>query len=129
MIYFSGRTVLVTGAASGIGRQLALQLAAQGAAIAALDLNAAALSILGEQLAGKPFVSITADVTEAKTVRAAVSEAENRLGPVDLLIASAGIGCETSALDLRAEDVEAVVTVNLIGVANSIAAVLPGMLQ
>jgi NAD(P)-dependent dehydrogenase (short-subunit alcohol dehydrogenase family) len=126
---FSRQTALITGAASGIGRELALQLAAEGAAIAALDVNAAGLISLGEELAGKPFAFVVADVTDAGAVQAAVAEAQERLGRVDLLFASAGIGCETSALELRAEDVEAVVRVNLIGVANSIAAVLPGMLQ
>jgi short-subunit dehydrogenase len=52
---------------------------------------------------------------------------ERKLGPADLLIANAGIGRETSARDFRAEDVAALVHVNLIGVSNSIAAVLPGM--
>src|SRR5207248_1574952 len=48
-------------------------------------------------------------------------------GPTDLLIASAGIGIETSAADLRPHDVARVIDVNLTGVANTIAAVLPGM--
>jgi short-subunit dehydrogenase len=57
-----------------------------------------------------------------------VKDLEQRVGPVDVLIANAGIGRETSAMSFRAEDVEAQVRVNLVGVANSIDAVLPGML-
>jgi short-subunit dehydrogenase len=58
-----------------------------------------------------------------------VAQIEEQLGPVDLLIPAAGIGRETSALNLRAEDMEAVIRVNLIGVSHSIAAVLPGMMR
>jgi short-subunit dehydrogenase len=60
---------------------------------------------------------------------AAAADLEKRLGPVDLLIANAGIGFENSALAFRAEDFAAHIRVNLLGVANSVAAVLPGMLQ
>jgi short-subunit dehydrogenase len=69
-----------------------------------------------------------ADVTRADELHAKVRELEAALGPTDMLIASAGIGIETSGLDLRAADVARVIEVNLIGVANSIAAVLPGMI-
>jgi NAD(P)-dependent dehydrogenase (short-subunit alcohol dehydrogenase family) len=128
MSVFTNRVALVTGAGSGLGRQLALALAAEGAAVAALDLNAAGLAALGGELAGKPYAWAVADVTDLPGLRQAAKGLEARLGPVDLLIANAGIGRETSALDFRAEDVEAIIRVNLVGVANSIDAVLPGML-
>jgi short-subunit dehydrogenase len=70
-----------------------------------------------------------ADVTDLGGLRAAVARLEGELGPTDVLIASAGIGRETSALTFRAEDIADQVQVNLIGVANSIDAVLPGMRQ
>lgn len=127
--HFANQVALITGAASGIGRQLALSLAAEGAAVAAVDLDADGLKSLGEAHGGKPFASAVADVTDLAAIRAAARDLETRLGPADLLIASAGIGRETSALAFRAEDVEAQVRVNLIGVANSIDAVLPGMLS
>ena len=126
---FQDRVVLITGAASGIGRQLALMLAAEGAHIAALDLQGPALDALAAELKGKPVACAVADVTDAAAVRAAVGRLEARLGPTDLLIASAGVGRETSAADFRAEDMAAVINVNLLGVVNSIAAVLPGMRQ
>src|SRR5947209_64938 len=123
---FTNRVVLITGAASGLGRQLALNLAGEGAVLAALDLNAAPLETLAGELQGRRLAWAAADVTDLPALRRAVAELEQKLGPVDLLIASAGIGRETSALDFHAEDVEAIVRVNLIGVANSIDAVLPG---
>ncbi len=127
MCTFAGRVALITGAGSGIGRQFATALAAEGAIIAALDRNAAALGTLEADLKGKPFAHAVADVTAAAAVAAAVQHLETRLGPTDLLIASAGLGRETTALDYRAADFADIIRVNLIGVSNSIAAVLPGM--
>jgi NAD(P)-dependent dehydrogenase (short-subunit alcohol dehydrogenase family) len=126
---FSNRIVLVTGAGSGLGRQLALTLAAEGAAIAAVDLKPEPLDALAAELHNHPFAWAVADVTDRSALRPAVEKLQERLGPVDLLIANAGIGRETSALDFRGEDFEAQIRVNLIGVANSVEAVLPGMLQ
>ncbi len=122
------RVALITGAASGIGRQLALDLARDGMAIGAVDRNFSGLQELRNQLAGKTFLGVTADVTQPEEMRKAVGQVEGLLGPVDLLIAAAGVGLETSALDLRADVVELIIRVNLLGVAHSIAAVLPGMI-
>jgi short-subunit dehydrogenase len=126
---FHDRVVLITGAASGIGRALALALAGEGARIAALDRQAGGLETLAVQLAGKPVACATADVTDLAALRAAVRDMEAKLGPVDLLIASAGIGRETSAFNFNAVDLTEQVQVNLIGVINSIDAVLEGMCQ
>jgi NAD(P)-dependent dehydrogenase (short-subunit alcohol dehydrogenase family) len=126
---FSNRVVLITGAASGIGRQLALNLAAEGARIAALDRQAGALDQLAAELKGKAVACAVADVTDLSAVRAAVTQLEAQLGPTDLLVASAGIGIETPAEPFRAEDFTAQIQVNLIGVVNTLDAVLPGMCQ
>jgi short-subunit dehydrogenase len=122
---------LITGAGSGIGRQLARTLAQEGYRIAALDLVPAGLEPLAEELKqlGATCATALADVTDAAGLGAAVADLEVRLGPIDLLIASAGVGLETSGLNYSAADVARVINVNLIGVSNSIAAVLPGMLQ
>jgi NAD(P)-dependent dehydrogenase (short-subunit alcohol dehydrogenase family) len=124
---FQNRVVLITGAGSGIGREFARRLAAEGARIAALDRQAEGLDALAADLKGKPLACAVADVTDLAGVRAAAARMEEGLGPTDVLIASAGIGRETSALDFRAEDFADLVQVNLIGVANCIDAVLPGM--
>jgi NAD(P)-dependent dehydrogenase (short-subunit alcohol dehydrogenase family) len=130
MSMFQG-VALITGAGSGIGRQLALTLAAEGMTIAAVDLRPEGLSSLEGELkaAGRAAGSAVADVADAEAVRAAVTSLEQRLGPTELLIASAGIGIETPARDFRSDDFQAQIRVNLVGVANSVAAVLPGMLQ
>jgi NAD(P)-dependent dehydrogenase (short-subunit alcohol dehydrogenase family) len=124
---FRDQVALITGAASGIGRGLALALAAEGARVAALDLRPEGLDSLAAELAGKPLACAAADVTDADALQKAVAGLEEALGPTDLLIASAGIGRETSVQDFNPRDIAEQVQVNLIGVANSIAAVLPGM--
>lgn len=126
---FSNRVALITGAGNGLGRQLALALASEGAAIAAVDLNADSLAALENDLKGKTVASAVADVTDRSSLRPAVEQLQERLGPIDLLIANAGIGKETSALSFHADDFEAIIRVNLIGVSNSVEAVLNGMLK
>jgi NAD(P)-dependent dehydrogenase (short-subunit alcohol dehydrogenase family) len=122
---------LITGAGSGIGRQLALLLARAGYRIAALDLQPAGLESLAEELKrqGTACATSIADVTDAAGLSAAIAALEAQLGPTELLIASAGVGIETSGLSYSADDMNKVLSVNLIGVSNSIAAVLPGMLR
>jgi short-subunit dehydrogenase len=86
------------------------------------------LDALATQLSGKSFAWAAADVTDRAALRAALAQVGQRLGPINVLIASAGIGMETSALDFHGEDFESIIRVNLIGVANSVDAVLPEML-
>lgn len=128
MSSFADRTVLITGAGSGIGRQLAVRLAAEGARIAAVDARVEALDTLAAELAaGTALATARADVTDLAATRAAVRQLEDRLGPIDVLIACAGIGRKTRAADFSAEEINAILQVNLLGVVNSVDAVLPGM--
>lgn len=126
---FNNRVVLITGAASGIGRQLALRLADEGAHIAALDRQSDGLDQLAAELKGKTVACAVADVTDLSAMRAAVPSLETQLGPIDSLIASAGIGLKTPADPFRAEDFTAQIQVNLLGVINTLDPVLPGMCQ
>ncbi len=126
---FANRVVLITGAGSGIGRQMALSVAAEGAAVAALDLQPDGLDSLAAELKGKPVATAVADVTDRDSLYPAVHGLERRVGPTDVLIANAGIGTETGADPYNAEGIEAQVRVNLVGVSNSIGAVLPGMIE
>ena len=126
---FDNRVALITGACGGIGRQFVRLLAAEGASIAALDLQESALAELRPDVNGRPLATAVADVTNREQLLDAVGQVEKQLGPTDLLIANAGIGLETTAEGFSARDFEAQIRVNLIGVANSIEAVLPQMLQ
>ncbi len=121
-----GKTALITGAGSGIGRQLARLLVAEGARVAGVDLSVPSLESLAGELGGA-FAGAVADVTDVAALRAAVAGLEKRLGPTDILVASAGVGRATPAASWRAEEVNAILNVNLMGVVNSIDAVLGGM--
>jgi NAD(P)-dependent dehydrogenase (short-subunit alcohol dehydrogenase family) len=129
MSEFRDRVAVITGGGSGIGRQLALLLAGEGARVAALDLQLAGLEALSAALPGKPVATAVADVTDLEATRAAVARLEGQLGPADLLITCAGVGRGTPAESFDAEEVNAVLRVNLLGVVNAIDAVLAGMRQ
>src|SRR5581483_4391221 len=89
---------LITGAASGLGRALALALGKEHYRVAGIDLQGEALATLAEDLKrqGVACATAVADVTDVAALRAAVADLEARLGPTELLIASAGVGMETS---------------------------------
>jgi NADP-dependent 3-hydroxy acid dehydrogenase YdfG len=119
----------ITGASSGIGRSLARRLAADGEPVAVIARRKALLDTLVEEIerAGGRAMAIACDVTDRAAVREAVEAAEARWGPTTRLVANAGGAPKANSEDFRAAAVAAVVDLNLIGVANCIEAVLPGM--
>lgn len=86
------RTALVTGASRGIGREIALGLARAGLDVALLARDAARLAAVAEEIraAGATAVELVADVSDPAAVRAAVGQAEDALGSIDLLVNNAG---------------------------------------
>jgi len=121
---------IVTGASSGIGRSLARRLAAAGEAVALLARREEALRSLAAEIeaAGGSALALPCDVTDRAAVHAAVREVEARLGPVTRLVANAGGGEPTAVDPFDAAHVAATLELNVVGVANCIEAVLPGML-
>ncbi len=123
--------VLLTGAGGGIGRGTALALAAKGCRLALIDRSAGPLeAVAGELTAGGATVAhAVADVADGGALTSAIRELESRLGPTDILIACAGIGgLSPVPPDLDIEALRAMLEVNVVGVARSIEAVLPGMI-
>ena len=131
MIDWSDKVVLITGASSGIGRGLALEFARRGAAVGLLARREDLLREAVEEIEahGGKAIALPADVTDANAVQAAACELRRTFGAIDLMIANAGIGAATPASNLQLEDVEGVIKVNLIGAANSAAAVIPDMVR
>src|SRR5574341_945331 len=86
---FAERVVMVTGAGRGIGAAVARAFAAEGARVAAIDIDDAAIKALAGTLRPEPL-PLRADVTRAAGVRAAVDAIMARWGPVDILINNAG---------------------------------------
>jgi 2-hydroxycyclohexanecarboxyl-CoA dehydrogenase len=123
-----GSVAFVTGAGRGIGRAIALKLASNGAAVAVTDLDeAAARAVAGE--CGGRSVAIRADVTDPASVRAAVTRAEQLLGPIDVLVNNAGWDKIEPFLESTEETWDRVIAINLRGVLNCVKAVLPGMVE
>ncbi len=128
---WQNKVVLITGASSGIGRALAIELARRGAAVGLLarrqDLLREVVREI-EALGGKAS-ALPTDVTDANAVRAAVSALQSEFGPIDLLIANAGVGATTAADKLEPEGVAKVFSVNVMGVVNCATAVIPQMTE
>jgi short-subunit dehydrogenase len=119
---------LLTGASSGIGRSLARQLAADPLALVARRKPLLDTLVAEIEAAGGQALALPCDVTERAQVAAAVQAAEARFGPIERLIANAGGGRSTDVERFAAADVEEILRLNVVGVANCIEAVLPGML-
>lgn len=127
----SPSVALVTGASSGLGMGLALRFASDGCAVALAARRADRLDALVERIrgAGGRALACPCDVSDREQVYAAVARTEAELGPVDLLVASAGVGAMTPAQTLDAADLEHILSVNVLGAAYAAEAVLPGMLR
>jgi short-subunit dehydrogenase len=131
MAGFAGQVAVVTGASSGIGRALAKALAAEGARVGLVARRREALEQLAAEIgqAGGSAVVAPADVGERESVVPAIREVAVRLGPVDLLVANAGVGAPTLLEPFNVADVEKMFRVNTLGVVYAVEAVLPEMLR
>ncbi len=114
----SNRTVLVTGASSGIGAQFARTLAASGAAVVLAARRADRLEALAAELkaAGARAQAISMDVADEASVQAGYDAAEKAFGGVDSVIANAGMSPAGSALGLPIDSFDQVLDVNIKGV-------------
>jgi short-subunit dehydrogenase len=128
---FAGKVAIVTGATGGIGQELARQLAGADARVGLIARRHGVLEDLARAIAGSGGVALAApaDVTKREELETAVQSVRRGLGPVDVLIASAGVCMPTLLEPVNLADVEAMVRVNLLGVVYAFAAVLPEMLR
>ena len=118
---FSGRVALVTGGSSGIGAAVARRLLDEGARVATLDLR------LEEQ---DGILALTGDVSSSADVEAGVSRARDELGPIEILVCSAGVaGASLPTVDVTDEEWRHVMGVNADGVFFCNRAVIPSMVE
>lgn len=130
MASLAGKVAVVTGASSGIGWELAKQLAAEGCKVGLLARRADLLGTLAAEItaAGGTAAVAAADVSDREAVTAGIASLRAALGPIDLAVANAGFGRVTLLDPVNIADVETTVRVNLLGVAYTFAAVMPEML-
>ena len=123
--------VLITARPTALAAPRALELARSGVRMGLIDIDSTGLESLANELrdAGAIFVAQTADVSRRWPLRQAVKEIEAALGQVDVLVACAGFGTLTLVPDLALDTLRQTFEVNLVGVAESIEAVLPGMIS
>jgi 3-oxoacyl-[acyl-carrier protein] reductase len=126
----AGRTALVTGAATGIGRAIALRLAEAGARVALNHLGrdaAAHEAVSGAAARGATVVAFEADVRRADQVGTMVEQVERQLGEIDILVNNAGVILEKPFLQLTEDDWDFVLDTDLKALFLVCRAVLPGM--
>lgn len=125
----AGRTAVVTGVASGIGRALALKAARLGMAVAGCDRDAVGLETLRTDLdaIGTPHDLRVADVSAPEDMTD-LARAVDAMPPVALLFANAGLLRKGAVLDLPLDDWQALISVNLFGVVNTLQAFVPAMI-
>ena len=126
---FIGKTVVVTGAASGIGRGLSKAFASRGAKLVMADVNVKALEKSKSEIEalGAELISIPTDVTQEDQVFALAEAAWERFGSVNIICNNAGVLIRGNSLDADREDWEWILSVNLWGVIHGVRAFVARM--
>ena len=125
---FQDRVALVTGGASGIGKAVALALAARGAHVGVCDLNATGAEAVAAEIGGRSL-PVPMDVTDAASVRAGVASAVESLGAPDVLVNAAGWDRIMRFLETDEAFWDRVIAINFRGVLATCHAVLPHMVE
>jgi short-subunit dehydrogenase len=126
-----GSVVVITGASSGIGEELALAMARRGAKVGLTARREELLRALAEKIQGQGGTAAyaVADAADHASTDKAISALKEALGRIDILVANAGVGLTDSALRFSADRFRTMVAVNLLGAADAFEAVLPGMIE
>jgi short-subunit dehydrogenase len=128
---WTNKTVFLTGASSGIGEALAIELAKRGASLGLVARREDLLQQIAvkcENVGGKARV-FACDVVDEKGVHAAAASLRKEFGKIDVMIANAGIGNPNHAKNLEASEVRKVTEINFFGAVNAVTAVLPQMIE
>lgn len=126
MSWFKGKVSVITGAGSGIGRALAVELSRRGGHLALLDHDSATVTETARQCetAGVRVLAHTVDVTDWDSMQGAANTVHEKLGGVDAVFAVAGIIHRGSVLDSDVSDIRRVMSVNWLGVVHTVKAFL-----
>lgn len=124
-----GQCVLITGASSGIGAELARLFLDRGDTVIGCARNQDKLDVTAARLANERFVPMPLDVTDNPAVETVVADIEGRHGPIDLALLNAGTYTPTPADSFSASAVRTMMDVNVIGISNMLASLIPGMIE
>jgi short-subunit dehydrogenase len=126
---YDGEVAVVTGASSGLGRRLAVELARRGATVVGIARRQELLDELATELRGHTASSATiaCDVGDADAYRSALTQIESDRGKIDILIAAAATEAETRVPGATLDDFRTTMDVNFFGVVAGTLAVVPGM--
>jgi short-subunit dehydrogenase len=125
----AGSVVVVTGASRGIGRAVAIAAAAKGAKVGLIARSRDDLDAVVATIGSGSATAATADVGDVHELTGALATLEEALGPVDVLVANAGIGAYGPFADVEPDEIERLVKVNVLGTMHAIRAVVPGMIS
>lgn len=129
MTAFHGRVVAITGAASGIGRALALEMARRGARLALCDVDETGLDETVRQIASHHVSAAGVDVSDRAAVEAWAEESLRHHGQVDAIVNNAGVTVQETVAEQSYEDLEWIVGINFWGVVHGTKAFLPHLLS
>ncbi|MBP8233415.1 SDR family NAD(P)-dependent oxidoreductase [Rhizorhabdus sp.] len=130
---FKGKIAVITGGASGVGRAIGAQLAAEGAIVVLADIDQAKLDATATEIAveGATVIGLTVDVTKEASVEALAQQVYDRFGAVHLLFNNAGVGlgeARKAIWTLPVNDWRWGIDVNVMGVVHGIKAFVPRMI-
>lgn len=122
-----GKTAIVTGAASGIGRAVATTFMRHGAKVVALDIDASGLANLDISPAHEEVLSLCVDVSRRDEMRDAVDRTEERFGSVDVLCTCAAVDSPAPLLSITDDDWRRTMDTNALAVVSAVQCVTPAM--
>lgn len=126
-----GKVAVVTGAGSGIGRGIAQRFAREGAAVGVWDLNADSAAETAKLItdAGGKAIGIEADCANEAAIKSAAGETRAKFGPINILVNNAGVAPFTPYMDIKHDEWDRVIAINLKGPHLCIREMLPAMLE
>lgn len=127
----AGKVAIVTGAAQGIGKEIATTLAQEGADLAVVDVNLEQAEKTAQELAalGRKTLALKVDVSKSAEVDEMVNKILDKFGKIDILVNNAGITRDNLLLRMKEEEWDLVISINLKGTFNCLKAVTRPMIK